>query len=358
MNLATSLFLLLASGNDWDPARTWVFAVGILEWQDKKTFGAFPKEGRKDQELMDLFRSRGVPEDHILFLKDEEATRKRILAELPKHLEKAGEGDLLVFYYAGHGCRDDDSGAMYFANYDATAPFAKTGWKMSSVFDEIESKFRGSSALLMADCCYSGSIAVEARKRKSRVSYACLTSSLSSEISTGNWTFTLGVLEGFRGSPLVDDNGDGTVELAELGRYVEEEMPFEEEQLATFHNFADPLRIAPAGKKKHPRLGERLEVEWKKKWWKAKLVDEKDGKFLVDWVQAPPKDNEWVTPSRLRPFKPEHYAKGTVVQVEWKKKWFPAKVLDARLGLPFIRYDGFGEEWNEWVSAKRIKKKS
>ena len=44
----------IAQGNNqsWQPSRTWVVAVGILEWQDSDSFDSFPKEGRKDAELV------------------------------------------------------------------------------------------------------------------------------------------------------------------------------------------------------------------------------------------------------------------------------------------------------------------
>ena len=40
----------------WDPKKTWVFAVGILEWQDE-AWGKFPKK-----------ESRGHPESELSLL--------------------------------------------------------------------------------------------------------------------------------------------------------------------------------------------------------------------------------------------------------------------------------------------------
>lgn len=360
MNLLLAALLLAPpQEKTWDPARTWVFAVGVLEWKASQVFGSFPKEGRRDAELMELLKSKGVPADHVVFIKDGEATRAKVEKALAEHVAKAKVGDLLIFYYAGHGCKAD-SGATYFANYDATGDVEKTGWPLASILDTIEARFKGSRALLTADCCYSGSLADEAKKRKGSISYACLTSSLASTSSTGNWTFTEALLKGFRGDPVADLNGDGAVELGELGRFTEAEMAFADGQLstfATFGKFSAETTLADAGKKAHPRIGERLEVEEKKKWYRAKILEVKDDTFKIHYVGWDDKYDEWVGEARTRPYKPVQYEGGTKVEVEWKGKWYPSKVLQGRLGLHLIHYDGFTDVWDEWVSPQRIRRK-
>jgi hypothetical protein len=44
------------------------------------------------------------------------------------------------------------------------------------------------------------------------------------------------------------------------------------------------------------------------------------------------------------------------VLVEWKGKWYPAKVLKTEGGRSFIHYEGFESSWDEWVTSSRIKK--
>jgi hypothetical protein len=41
--------------------------------------------------------------------------------------------------------------------------------------------------------------------------------------------------------------------------------------------------------------------------------------------------------------------------VQWKRRWYPATVLDVQRGVHYIQYDEFGSEWNEWVALKRIR---
>src|SRR6516162_6147276 len=77
---------LVRAAPRWDVRRTWVFAVGVLEWKEADLFHPFPKEGRKDVELVRLFRARGVPAKQITFLKDKEATQPRIRQALVRLL--------------------------------------------------------------------------------------------------------------------------------------------------------------------------------------------------------------------------------------------------------------------------------
>lgn len=48
---------------------------------------------------------------------------------------------------------------------------------------------------------------------------------------------------------------------------------------------------------------------------------------------------------------------GAPVIVEWKGKWWPAKVIDAKMDMWKIHYDGYDASWDEWVGPERIKPK-
>ncbi|HVS40543.1 MAG TPA: agenet domain-containing protein [Gemmataceae bacterium] len=346
----------------WKPEKTWVIAVGVLEWKASKLYGGFPKEGRRDAELVEFFRKHGVPEEQVVFLEDKQATLAHIDKAFDDVLPKTKENDLLIIYYAGHGTRVKD--ATYFANYDITAKTEETGWSAASIIDAVEANFHGSRVLLAADCCYSGGLGVEAAKRKGKIEYAVLTSVQPTCESTGNWTFTESLLQGLNGDPAVDLDGDGRVTLAELARYTETRMAFDEEQLSYFSTAngfdAKTLLAVAAGKPKRPGEGapadDRVEVEWHDEWWHAHILAVKDGKTLIRYGGYGPEWNEWVGPDRIRAYKPPpEFAAGVAVQVEWGGKWWPAKVLEGRLGLHKVHYDDYGDEWDEWVGPKRIK---
>src|SRR5436190_1696038 len=102
-------------------------------------------------------------------------------------------------------------------------------WDVESIFTTIDEKFRGSRALLLADCCHSGALYDQAHPRRDgRIAYSVVTSSYSHNTSTGRWTFTDSVLAALRGEGTADQNADGVIDLAELARYCELEMAFGE----------------------------------------------------------------------------------------------------------------------------------
>lgn len=49
------------------------------------------------------------------------------------------------------------------------------------------------------------------------------------------------------------------------------------------------------------------------------------------------------------------YRLGDAVQVSWKGKWYRATVIQLSQNKTKIHYDGYGNEWDEWVSGDRIR---
>ena len=191
----------------WQPDTTWVFAVGLLEWEDPEFLPSFPEAvaGRFDARLVEFFQAQGVPDEQIVYLQDSEATLEAIQAKLPEFLANTNEDDLLIFYFTGHGGWDSASGTHYFYNYDARSYDNDSYWVVSSIFDDIEANFNGSKALILADCCYSGGIIDEVKRRDTELAYACVSSSYARNLSTGAWTFTESLLKGLQGLSTIEN---------------------------------------------------------------------------------------------------------------------------------------------------------
>ena len=307
--LAIFLFALLGSAwavdpeVGWEPAKTWVMAVGVLEWNASDLYCSFPKAGRRDAALVQFFRDQGVPDSQIIFLKDKQATKSRIEQSLVAMLDQTRPGDLLVIYYAGHGVEEE--GTTCFANYDITGKTLKSGWQVPAIFDAIERHYLGSRVLLMADACNSGALGVEAENRRSKIAYASLASVQPEEESTGNWTFTECVLKGLRGDPAVDLNSDGRVTLDELARYTKRKMSSAESQKAWFstaNGFSSNMILSQTkgGPKAGGQAGGKVEALWHGKWWPASVLQSVKGKTLIHYDGYGAEWDEWVGTDRLR----------------------------------------------------------
>ena len=345
------------AATEWNPKRTWVFFVGLVQWKDSESFEPFDEKIRKDGILLNSLRKRGVPEDHIVYLKDSAATTAVVETRFADFLKQAAPDDWVLVYFEGHGYKTD-ADVPYLATYDVDDKIL--GWKFDSVPNTIERYFKGSNAIIALDNCYSGAMANAVKKAKRRVSYAVLASSMASQESTGNWTFTEALISGFNGAAYVDENRDGKITLAEMGNNASQDMLFGEEQVATiaFTGAFDPQTvIATAAMPASPRIGERVEAYSVDDWYRGYIADVREGKFKVHYYGYEPSDDEWVTAKMIRaPKATSAYKIGDRVEVEWKRKWYPAHVLNVKGGSHFVSYDDYDVDDNEWVSTKRIRK--
>lgn len=303
--LILSLLLISASAQaalDWKPTRTFVFVVGILEWADSETFTPFPKENRRDLQLVNLFRKAGVPAQNLVYLQDKKGTLKNINQSFAALMQKTQPGDLLIVYFCGHGFLDEnDSSKLVLANYDSGIGKVY-GWVADDIVTDIEKKFRGSRALLMSDSCHSGGLGDAVKRQGSRVSYACLGASTTAEESTENWTYTEAVLDGLQGNAAADYDNDGWVTFAELRRFISAELKFGEGQQASSYATGDWKKrtvLARTSATKDPRIGANVEVLSEGDYYKARIVDVRDGEFCVFYYGYEETDNEWVTSDRI-----------------------------------------------------------
>src|SRR5438094_5594858 len=95
---------VLKSTNALDPSSTCAVIVGVLKWEDKG-LTPYPTKNRKDQELYDTLRKRGVPAENMALLLDEKATLAAIRKSLQAMAGRGKPGSTLIFYYCGHGWR-------------------------------------------------------------------------------------------------------------------------------------------------------------------------------------------------------------------------------------------------------------
>jgi hypothetical protein len=292
---------VLANDIRWRPQKTWVFVVGTLEWKDPETFPSFPKANRRDAQLVRFFRQKGVTASHIVYLADKQATTSRAQAALDRMLAQTAPGDLLFFYFTGHGYQSEDGKKTFFATYDASDN--RAGWNVDAIVRTIGGKFRGNRVILAADCCYSGALVDRVKRLHGRQSFACFASSTSKDSSTANWTFTEMLLAGLQGRSFADLNGDHRVTLGEIARGVHDDMRFAEDQTSASiftGSFNAETSIATARPRSDAAIGRRVEVKSDGDWYKARIIDAKNRQYRVHYFGYEVADDEWVGAQALR----------------------------------------------------------
>jgi hypothetical protein len=126
------------------------------------------------------------------------------------------------------------------------------------------------------------------------------------------------------------------------------------------------------------RAGDEVMVEWEGKEYQAVILEAKGPtKFKVHYDGYDDIWDEEVVRSRIKSFRrgdeprPEPpskvrqkaalaaqsntYRLGDHVRVEWSGKYYPAEIIDVVGKERYrVKYDGYGNEWNENVSLSRI----
>ena len=158
-------------------------------------------------------------------------TRANILSELNSVAQAAGEGDLLLFYFSGHGIAD--SGESYLLPRDARlAALTYTSVAMAEVRQIIESS-PARAKVIVLDACHSGAAIGKAgpamtsefiqRVFTEAEGMAVLASCKQGQQSwewpeEGRSVFTHFLLEALAGK--ADFDGKGFVTVSDAGRYV------------------------------------------------------------------------------------------------------------------------------------------
>jgi len=340
----------------FDPARLQVCAVGVLRWRQGRVWPSFPAVDRRDAALLDALRARGVPDAQITFVADEHATRDGARAALDATLARCRPADRLWFYFAGHGARDD-AGRASFIPPDATGDVAATGWNLAEIGTRVRDRFRGEAVSLFADCCASGALVREVLPVM-RGPASALASSQANESSTGSWAFTDCLVDAVEGAARLDLDGDGAVSLRDLARYAEAELAFAAQQFVAFGvagGERDDLALGAVSRPLRAGEGERVEVSWQRRWFAGRVVERGAEGVRAHYIGYPPSQDEDVPPSRVRAPRRETLSVGSRVRVQWRRRWYPATVIEVRLGVHRVHYDGYADTWDEWVPLDRLR---
>lgn len=358
------------SATEWQPAHTWVFYASICSWPAKAGLASFTGT-RRDEDFVAQFKAAGVPGKNVVFLKDSAATHAAMRDGLAALAARAGAGpdDTLVFAFQGHGSRK----LLFCYDYDAARP-DETVFHMDEIFPILDKSWKGRRLILIGDCCCSGSlrsVLAQFARQRPEVRVAALASATASNLSTGNWTFTEGLIRALRGDPIIDRDHDGRLSISEVDRFIHDQMKYKEDQLASLTlsaNFEKDfvLRAAASGPAAAVRdvpgayqIGDVLEArDQEGKWYPSEILDWKQAgnSYRVHFAGWDDKWDEWVDAARLRPITKPKLNVGQHYEVKWQGKWYPATLTKSVEDyFYFVHYENEAGEDDEWITPERAR---
>jgi hypothetical protein len=330
----------------WRPAETRVF-IASLCWYKGDKQQSFPVDERLDGKMADFFLEKGVPREQVKLILDQKATVKHVQREFARFMKDSKPGELLIAYISGHGCPGQ------FCLYDGELDWV---W----FFDTIEKDFKGKRVLLTSDCCFSGGPVELAKKRKTNISYACL-SSTAHQVAGSGWRFAQCLLRGFASNTVMDLNGDGHVDLEELAEYAKHYMTFCAEGMPLFTTtgeFSSKLQLARTVGKKRDNVGDLVEAKFGDKWCKAEIIGVRPKGFRVHFVEDTKTENDRnVTKDKVRPFEYPRYKVGDSIVVRSGDGLKRAKVVETFDALFRCRLNGEEQADRYWYGPGWVRKK-
>ena len=232
----------------------YAIVIGVEKYRQK-----LPKADYADHDarIMAKYLTKvmGYPEENVVTLTGEHATKSDFQKYIEKWLSNNVEKEGTVFvYYSGHGAPNPNTGDAYLVPYDGDPSFIEqTGYSLKRLYQNLN-KLPAKEIIVVLDSCFSGAggrsvLAKGARPlvmnldkqvlRSDRI--AILSASAGNQISStydekGHGLFTYFLLKGIK---------DGNSELGALYYYLKPQV----EKIArkTYNNEQTPGLIAPAG---------------------------------------------------------------------------------------------------------------
>lgn len=232
----------------------YAIVVGIEQYQQKLPKADFAAH---DAEIVGQYLSRvlGYPEENVVVLLNERATKtgieKYVEAWLPDHVEK---DDTVFIYFSGHGAPNAKTGKAYLVPYDGDPAFVeKTSYPLERLYEHLAT-LPAKEVVVMLDSCFSGAggrsvIAKGMRPMVLSVENpvlakgrtVVLAASSGDQVSStydqkGHGLLTYFFLKGLQGEG--DRNKDEKIELTELFDYLRPQV--ERVARREFHNEQKP----------------------------------------------------------------------------------------------------------------------
>lgn len=110
----------------------------------------------------------------------------------------------------------------------------------------------------------------------------------------------------------------------------------------------------PTPTNQNTNIGRRVKVLWGGSWYDATILDSRNSEYYIHYEGWSNSHNEWVTTDRVQ-F--SSYYIGQWVEVEQRGIWYAAHIIQVNNNQYYIKYDGWSDSYNEWVTSDRVRPK-
>ncbi len=233
--------------------KSYIIAVGISKYTDEKLNLKFAD---KDAETFAESMAKAIQNSEKIVIKNEEATREKIIKEILSIAERIKEGDRVIIFFAGHGLKHKITGTYYFATFDTTEQNIP---ERALVWADINEIIRyivksGGIPIIFLDTCYSGTQSIPTDLANQLTQYEnifIISSSSPGELSFESdelkqGLFTYAILKGISEGDL---NQDRKITVAEFFSFISDKVKeFSEGKQNPFFRSSGrdiPLIVAP-----------------------------------------------------------------------------------------------------------------
>ena len=179
-------------------------------------------------------KTLGLPEKNVHFVAN--ATRNNIIGELfwLSQVCNAFKGEVsVIFYYAGHGLPDEDSGSAYLLPVDGNSQILPTCYSINELYETL-GKLPAKKVTVLMDACFSGAkrnggmlasargVAIKAKVSDPKGSMIVLSAAQGNETAYKYEEAKHGLFTYFLLKKLKDSKGDVT--MGELSRYIQDQV--------------------------------------------------------------------------------------------------------------------------------------
>ena len=219
---------------------SYAIVIGIEQYRQKLPKADFAVS---DAKLVSEYLTKvmGVPEENIVTLTNEHASKSDFEKYFEKWLSNNAEKDSTIFiYYSGHGAPNTKTGDAYLVPYDGDPSFIEqTGYPLRKLYESLN-KLQAKEIIVALDSCFSGAggrsvIAKGARPLVTNLqsnmvlskNMIVLSASSGDQTSStydekGHGLFTYFMLKGIKNEDVI--RSDGSIAIIDLFSYLKPEV--------------------------------------------------------------------------------------------------------------------------------------